>query len=108
MRPRTILWAFMLVGLAGFQTSALAQPYYGAPRYGGEYRDYPPQPRSRIIEDYPAVRPSYRSRRAPAYEPGRWDCNWNRCIDRATGALWESTCNYRGCFPLQPSRGYGW
>ena len=40
---------------------------------------------------------------------GRWDCSPSRCIDRGSGALWESTCDRRGCFPLRPARqrGYG-
>jgi uncharacterized membrane protein YgcG len=35
---------------------------------------------------------------------GRFDCNPNRCIDTATGALWESTCTRYGCKPLRPVR----
>lgn len=41
---------------------------------------------------------------------GRFDCNRNRCIDTATGRVWESTCNRNGCRPLRPARqqrGYG-
>jgi hypothetical protein len=35
---------------------------------------------------------------------GRFDCNPNRCIDTATGGLWESTCTRYGCKPLRPVR----
>ena len=35
---------------------------------------------------------------------GRFDCSPTRCIDMSSGMVWESTCDYRGCRPLQPAR----
>jgi len=40
------------------------------------------------------------------FRGGGFDCNASRCIDLSTGAIWESTCNYRGCRPLRPSPRY--
>jgi hypothetical protein len=38
---------------------------------------------------------------------GGFDCNASRCID-GNGAVWESTCDRRGCRPLRPARGQRW
>jgi hypothetical protein len=47
----------------------------------------------------------YRAPRASRGGAG-FDCNPQRCIELSTGAVWESTCGYRGCAPLRPARGY--
>ncbi|MBZ6076043.1 hypothetical protein [Microvirga puerhi] len=93
----TFAGALIAAGPAG------AQPY-GYPDDGGYYYGPGPRyapPRYRDMDEYPPPRPVRR---------GPWDCNASRCINVATGELWESTCNYRGCFPLRPARqrGYGW
>jgi hypothetical protein len=41
------------------------------------------------------------------YRGGGFDCNHLRCID-GNGRVWESTCDYRGCRPLQPARRPRW
>ncbi|AWM87914.1 hypothetical protein [Microvirga sp. 17 mud 1-3] len=102
MSKRVALACLALVGALIAGTPAGAQPYYGddyygpppGPRYAPRYRD---------MDEYPPPRRA----RGPR---GQWDCNSSRCINMATGELWESTCNYRGCFPLRPARqrGYGW
>ena len=47
-------------------------------------------------------------------EPVRLVCNTSRCIDPRTGAYTQSSCNYRGCWPIggivgytNPNGGYG-
>ena len=61
----------VLAGLAlctGLAVSGAASAqYYDRPYYGGR-------------GDYSEPGPGY----------GRWDCNASRCIDRRSGALWES------------------
>lgn len=109
MLNRVVLASLALAGalLAGGPASA---QYYDDDGYYGP-------PRSRQFEEYPEPRPRYAPPRyREDYGPprrrggGRWDCNASRCIDVATGDLWESTCNNRGCFPLRPARqrGRGW
>ncbi|QFU15763.1 hypothetical protein [Microvirga thermotolerans] len=107
MPKRVALACLALAGALIAGGPAGAQPY-GYPGDGDYYYDGPPPgprygpPRYRDMDDYPP--PRRRGARGP------WDCNANRCINVATGELWESTCNYRGCFPLRPARhrGYGW
>lgn len=97
MSLRTLFPVLIIGSTLVASGSAGAQPYYERP-YG--WRDgYPP--RERMIEEYPG--PRYRAR---AYPRGGWDCNEYRCIEISTGAVWESTCNYQGCFPLKPSSRY--
>jgi hypothetical protein len=90
----------LLVGLG----ASVALPSVAAAQYGYEQDEqdyYAPRDRGyyrqdrryyRDYDDYPRRRYG-----------GRWDCNPSRCIDMESGALWESTCNYRGCFPLRPA-----
>jgi hypothetical protein len=108
MLNRVVLASLAIAGalIAGAPASA---QYYDDDGYDGP-------PRSRQYEEYPG-RPRYAPPRyGDDYAPprrrggGRWDCNPSRCVDVATGELWESTCNNRGCFPLRPARqrGRGW
>lgn len=42
--------------------------------------------------------------RYPSNQYGQFDCSPTRCIDMATGRVFESTCDYGGCRPLRPAR----
>jgi hypothetical protein len=46
----------------------------------------------------------YDQPRYPSNQYGQFDCSPTRCIDMASGRVWESTCDYGGCRPLRPSR----
>lgn len=67
-----------------------------APRYRGGYDD--------------GYEEDYRPRRRGYGYGGQWDCNYQRCINTATGRLHESNCDARGCRPGRPARQpqYGW
>ncbi|MCB8820378.1 hypothetical protein [Microvirga rosea] len=103
MLNRVALASLALAGALLAGGPAGAQPY-GYPDDDGYYAPGPryAPPRYRDMDDYPPPR--------RARGRGPWDCNPSRCINEATGELWESTCNYRGCSPLRPAqrRGYGW
>ena len=95
--------------------ASVALPSVAAAQYGYEEDEedyYSPRDRGYYREDRPRDRGYYREDRRyyRDYDDyprrrygGRWDCNPSRCIDMQSGALWESTCHYRGCFPLRPA-----